>query len=119
MPYSKWKFSFMSHNASTPIRGRADGTMINNNYTFLLYALDNLLIIRFDDLNLMTMSYHCIFLEVSRNFQKKKIFFFFFSKSFFSLWVFVGLSLILEIEFSLYCQFINLFQQSSMNFSAT
>src|SRR3954453_2522951 len=100
MPYSKWKFSFMSHNASTPIRGRADGAMINNNYTFFYVTLVNLMIIRFDDLNLMTTSYHCTFLEGSGIIQKN----FFFRSPSFPFGFFVGLSLILEREFSLYCQ---------------
>ena len=68
----------MSHNTSTPIRSRADGAMINNNYTFFFAILDNLMIIRFDDLNLMTMSYHRILLEYFRKFSffLKVVFFF-------------------------------------------
>src|SRR3954454_2066212 len=103
----------MSHNASTPIRGRADSAMINNNHTFFYVTLVNLMIIRFDDLDLMTMSYHCTFLEGSRNFQK-----IFFLKSFFSLWVFCRAFINSRDRIQSLLSIINLFQQLSMYFSA-
>src|SRR4051794_19576063 len=84
MPYSEWKFSFMSHNISTPIRGRADGAMINNNYTFLFVRFGQFIDYQVDDLNLMA---YVISLYFSGRFQKFSGDFFF-SKFFFSLWVF-------------------------------